>query len=412
MSTPNMNLSLPTPSSTLGPTWASMLTAALDLVDAHDHTSGKGVPIPTAGLELDEDLGFNGYNATLLRSARFSDQAAALAAATDLGCIYAVGGDLYWNNGDGTAVQITDGGSLSATSLGGISGLPSGTASAAFAAATFTWRSATNQAATMDVGPVVIHDTAASAKGVTVKSPTGLAADFSITLPAALPGSTSFLRLSSSGVLSADAAPDGTTIEVSGSALQVKAGGIGATQLADNGVTTAKINASAVTTAKIADANVTTAKLAANAVTRAKLESVGQQVSSASAGQSTSSTSWTNVTNLSVSITTTGRPVIVACVSDAGLANGDTGGFRFSQDASVGGYSGFLRVLVSGSASTSIGQFKFTAPLGEVNDIPASSVWALYAPAAGTYTLQLQMRVDNAAASIATGFPRLVAYEL
>lgn len=55
---------------------------------------------------------------------------------------------------------------------------------------------------------------------------------------------------------------DDTTIEQSGTTLQVKAGGIGATQIADLGVTTAKLATNAVTTVKITDANVTLPKLA------------------------------------------------------------------------------------------------------------------------------------------------------
>lgn len=54
--------------------------------------------------------------------------------------------------------------------------------------------------------------------------------------------------------------------------IDVAAGGIGATQLATNAVTTVKITDLNVTTAKIADANVTTAKIADANITAAKLD--------------------------------------------------------------------------------------------------------------------------------------------
>ena len=66
-----------------------------------------------------------------------------------------------------------------------------------------------------------------------------------------------------------------------------------------------------IETDKLAASAVTTGKIAANAVTRAKMEAVGQQISSSSGVFATSSTSFVDVTNLSVSITVTGRPVRV-----------------------------------------------------------------------------------------------------
>jgi hypothetical protein len=69
--TPNMNLDLPTVSTTLGPAWATQLNEAIGVdgtgIDAHDHTSGKGVRIPPAGLDISGDLTFGDNAATNLR---------------------------------------------------------------------------------------------------------------------------------------------------------------------------------------------------------------------------------------------------------------------------------------------------------------------------------------------------------
>lgn len=135
--TPNMNLDLPTPDKTED--WGEPLNEALEQIDGHDHSEGKGARIPVAGLDIRDDLTFNGSNALQLRSVRFADQSSALEGVNDLRAAHSVGGDLWWNNGSGTPVQITDGDSLAASSFGGISGLPSGTAGAAFAVDTFTF---------------------------------------------------------------------------------------------------------------------------------------------------------------------------------------------------------------------------------------------------------------------------------
>lgn len=380
--TPNMFLSLPTVSTTLGPAWASALNSALTLVDSHDHTSGNGARVPSSGLNIDADLSFGGNNATLLRSARFDPQASTLAAATDLRCLYAVAGNLYYNNASGTPVQITDGATLSATSLGGITGLPSGTASVAFATSTYTFNSATNTRATMDVGPVVIRETVAAALGITMKSPASLASAYELTLFSAVPGSTMFVRLNSAGVLACDVAPDGTTLEVSGATFRVK------------------------------DSGISTAKIAALAVTRAKLEAVGQQLSS-SGTNTTTSTTLTNLANLTVTLTSTGRPIMIMAVA---LDGGGGSGWTL---LSTGAGSKFVRVAidVTGSATATIGDVSLSLN-GALQAGAMGAGWApsalmhLYPAAAGTYTFQLQGCVSGAGVTLGWGGIKLTAWEL
>ena len=66
-------------------------------------------------------------------------------------------------------------------------------------------------------------------------------------------------------------AVDNTTIERSNNVLQIKAGGVRSTELANGAVTGGKIDNNAVTTAKISPLAVTTQTIADNAVSRAKL---------------------------------------------------------------------------------------------------------------------------------------------
>ena len=65
---PNMGLTLPQPGSTTGGsptyTYATEITADLSIIDTHNHTSGNGVLVPTAGLNINADLNFNSHSAT------------------------------------------------------------------------------------------------------------------------------------------------------------------------------------------------------------------------------------------------------------------------------------------------------------------------------------------------------------
>jgi hypothetical protein len=196
--TPNMNIPVPVPSQAPGPAWASTIAAGQDVIDAHDHTAGKGVPITPDGLNVNADLPLNDNNLTSVRSTRYTAQGAPIAEASDLGCTYVVNDDLYYNDGSGNQVRITQGGSVSG-SAGTITGLPSGTASASFSGGTFTFRASTNVPATMDVGPIRTGAATTSPYTVLLKASASQAANYDLTLPLALPGSTSFINVDSSG---------------------------------------------------------------------------------------------------------------------------------------------------------------------------------------------------------------------
>jgi hypothetical protein len=273
--TDNMKLNLPVPSATPGPTYASEIVTAFEAVDEHDHTTDKGVKVPSAGLNVNDDIPCNDHNLTDARTVRFHNQVAALALSTDLGCLYEAGGDLYWNSGAGDIVRLTSGPALDAASIGAIGG-DYGTSSASLfyttASKTFTFESDTLKPAAIDAGPLTIREIATSAKGITIESPATLAADYGLTLPAGLPASTKFLTLSAAGLIAAG--PDVPIV-------------IDTTNLADG------------------------------AVTQAKRAALGQQVSASCGGFSTTSGSYVDVTNLSVTITTTGRPVLVKIQNDS-----------------------------------------------------------------------------------------------
>lgn len=106
--TPNMGMILPVVGQDLGPQWATDLFTALSTInDAHNHTPGKGVLVPTAGLNINADLGFGSFNATALRSTRYTSQGSPLGLGTDVGCTYVSNGELWYNDTSNRQVQLT-----------------------------------------------------------------------------------------------------------------------------------------------------------------------------------------------------------------------------------------------------------------------------------------------------------------
>lgn len=218
--TPAMNLVVPTVGVDPGPDYANNINADLAIIDGHNHTPGYGVQVPTAGLNINADLTFQNNNGTNFRSVRFQPQPSALALASDLGCLYEYGVDLYYNDGNGNQIRITSAGGIAGTP-GSISGLVS-PASASYSpgSATFIWQSNTNTPANMDFASAILRNLTANSHGLTLNPPAAMASDFSITLPT-LPVSTSILQMDSSGNMYANLQADGTTIVNSGTVLSV-----------------------------------------------------------------------------------------------------------------------------------------------------------------------------------------------
>jgi len=213
---PNMGLIIPVVGTDPGPDWANNLNASLTTVDGHNHAPGSGVQITPTGLNINTDLPFNNNNATLLRTVRFNPQSANPSGGADLGCLFEKGVDLYYIDGSGNVIRITQSGSVSGAT-GTITGLPSGTASASYASSTFTFQSATSTPAFLSSGPVAIGNNTASSPQVTVYPPSAIAGNYNLYLPAT-PGSNSLVSISPSGVM-------GTTIpnniNLPGNAVQV-----------------------------------------------------------------------------------------------------------------------------------------------------------------------------------------------
>lgn len=124
---PNMSIVLPVVLGEVGPLWASELNTALGTtVDAHNHTSGAGARVPSAGINIDADLSYTGFGPIAQKYSRFASQAfpaGVYPAAGTLPYSLFVGsdGNLYFQNtngvgsGSGANVQLTSGDSASST---------------------------------------------------------------------------------------------------------------------------------------------------------------------------------------------------------------------------------------------------------------------------------------------------------
>ena len=396
--TPYMNLTLPTPTVTTGPEWATEINTALNTIDSHNHTSSHGVPLSSASMNVDGDFSFNHYNGINFRSTRYDNNASVLSLPSDINCLYVKTGDLYYNNGSGGVVQLTLGGALNAASIGGIGGdYSTSTASCFYTAASqaFTFWQNTNTSAKMDIGDLTIRKTTASAAGITLVSPT-LSASYTITLPSALPGSRKLLSVDASGFVEDVMDVDGATLEVTTNSLQIKNGG----------VTGAKIASQTITGSNIALATIDNTMLTASAgILKSQLVSLGQQISSSSGTWRWGATgggagTWKDVTNLSVTITTTGRPVFIALIPDGA-----------GQAYINGGNNSFFAFTRGGTQIANYGPFVLSG--GSVVAYLFSPSYVFIDPvAAGTYTYKFQGTINPNTIDLYVYNYKLVAYEL
>lgn len=112
MTTSFLGLDLPVVTVTLGPEYAEMINDAFNVVDLHDHSSGKGVSIPTSALNINANLNFMEYKPYNLLSSQYISNDATLTGADNINSVYVKSGNLYFTNSGGTAVQVTSGGSV------------------------------------------------------------------------------------------------------------------------------------------------------------------------------------------------------------------------------------------------------------------------------------------------------------
>jgi len=217
---PNMLLPIPEVGLDPGPQYATDVNNCLTIVDGHNHSPGYGVQVNPTGIDINSDLPFNDNNLTSARSLRLQPQSTVLSGASDLGCLYEVVNDLFYNDGQGNQIRITQSGGIAGTP-GSIANLVS-PASASYVALskTFVFQSAANTPANMDIASLVLRNLIANSHALTLNPPSAMGADYSLTLPS-LPGSTSFLTIDTAGNISGSTpVANGITFSMLSTALQ------------------------------------------------------------------------------------------------------------------------------------------------------------------------------------------------
>lgn len=115
---PATGILIPTVGVDPGPDYATNVSNALSKLANLTHTGISnldGYQIPSAGLNINADLSFQSNNANALRAVRFTSNASTLSGSGDLDCVYVKSNDLYYNNGSGSAVQLTSGNALASS---------------------------------------------------------------------------------------------------------------------------------------------------------------------------------------------------------------------------------------------------------------------------------------------------------
>lgn len=240
--TPNMYLVLPTIGVDSGLVWEQAFDSNALTVDQHNHTSGYGVQVPPAGLNINSDLTFNNNSPIALKSAVFTAQSSL----ATLKSVYVIGNDLYYNDGASNVVRITSGGSVNATS----SGISSGSATASFVSSVLVVNSASNTPANIQAGSFLLGNNVASSHFLTLSPPSAMASSFTLVLPN-IPASTLPVTLDSSGNF-------GT-------------GQIATAQIANNAVTAAQIANNTITATQIANNTITATQIANGTVTQTQV---------------------------------------------------------------------------------------------------------------------------------------------
>lgn len=167
------------------------------------------------------------------------------------------------------------------------------------------------------------------------------------------------------------------------------------------------LNTTKLSADNIAAGVVTPALLASGAITKAKLAAVGQQLSSSTSTFTTTSTSFTDVTNASVSITTTGRPVVLLLQSDGSVSQVSYGATTSGTRSAVA----YFKILRDTTEIAHIEDSVTTMELGTNSfDVPSGGAYHIDTPAAGTYTYKLQIKMEASATGNVTAL-KLVAFE-
>jgi hypothetical protein len=207
-----MNIVPPVPGTTPGPEWASDINDILTTTIAeHNHVGPNGgVALTQDALAISDDLSLNGNALTSVEKVVLATQGSVVASTAS---VYNLSGNLYYKNGSGLNIQITDATGLAANSVDGISGLAASDGGASYSAGTFSW-TATNgtQYALSEMGAINLYNytqinptykTVISQPNILVANKVFQLGTTNIYFPTSLPAVPTALEITSIGALNA-----------------------------------------------------------------------------------------------------------------------------------------------------------------------------------------------------------------
>ena len=352
--TPNMSLVVPTVGSEPGPTYATDINNSLTIIDGHTHTSGNGVLITPGAIDINADLTMNDNSLIDIQALEMNPQSVSPGI---IETIYVSSdGNLHYIDGSSNDIKMTSGGLVNATS----SGIASGTATASFVSGTLVVDANTATPANIQAASLLMGNNVASSNYLTLEPPSAMGTSYTVTLPT--PNG-----LSQTGVL---------TYDVSNNMGSITYDAVG------QGMTSVGANAIKAST------------------TMSVGSGIGQINVSASCGNfSHTSGSTDPITNLSINITTSGRPVMI-------VLSPDTNGVYVSTIGSGSGPSGQLYFYRGGTQLFAGAEIQSSSAMFLP---PGAMTYIDYGVAGspGTYTY-----AAYAHSTISVQYCVLVAYEL
>lgn len=329
---PNMQLPIPGVGTEAGPDFAIDINASLTILDQHNHSAGSGVQINPAGININSALLFNNNLATNLAGMSLSAQATTPA----VGTIYRSGDDLYYVNGVGTNIQITNTAGVVGTP-GSISNLTS-PASATYVSGTqtFVFQSNTNIAANLDAASVLLRNISPNSTfAVTLAAPSALASNYTLVMPA-IPSSQKVMTLDASGNMAAPYSVD-SSLFISANLLGIPPQGVTTSMIADGAITNAKYGTSSIDNTKIIAGTIVDGNINSGTIGADKLQTPARATVTVVGGTTQVSATWIDVPGLSVGPVTsaTRRPIDIIFTGNTGVedqsyirVNDGSGSFR------------------------------------------------------------------------------------
>lgn len=214
----SLGVTLPETLVTPGATAAGMINAAIQACVDRLETQ-----VTVAGMDINADLpmqsGATSYGLIDVHRVSFFDQTSALNAVTYPQSMYAVGSDLYFNDDAGNQVRLVTAGALDLSSVGGITGAGYGTAGVEVNWDGTNYRFKDGSGAE-DYSAIVVDDVLlrdGSGNAIRLAAPAGMSADYTATLPGAVPAANSVLVMTTTGVISHSTNPAALTLAADGS---------------------------------------------------------------------------------------------------------------------------------------------------------------------------------------------------